>query len=447
MGIFNLFKSKTNNNSEALEDYNNAYSSYGNGEYQESLRTLSWGFRKDVNFKPLYELSEKCLVKLGGQDEANLFRNARKNFNNFQPFNNLGTHFYSEGNYDLALPFLRKAVEIDSKNSDTVHDLAIVYARRFNIKEAIKVLENNSPQDDFWNYWFLTKLRILDNQTNGVENDINELFAVLNNEPDTDAVAIPLQKVNEVKETFERLSVVGRPENHIRDWHYIQYGNIILDFFEDSDEYVAGGRYVASWGSNESIKEIVTKLSIYLKQFGKTFERVLYLKDRNSKILGLVIGNELNIEAKEFDNEIDLKNSLIVGANSTDFDGFDELQKIKKGQILFALNHYWLDSAQISPDICGFMTQTYSFPWDGGGIRIVDMEADERKTEKIPPDTRQESVIAEVISKLDVERPDEDENLSFYLKHKEFLKGIGSKVNDDRYNFMIESPIVGSYFG
>lgn len=447
MGIFNLFKSKTNNNSEALEDYNNAYSSYENGEYQESLRTLSWGFRKDVNFNPLYELSEKCLVKLCGQDEANLFRNARKNFNNFQPFNNLGTHFYNEGNYDLALPFLRKAVEIDSKNSDTVHDLAIVYARRFNIKEAIKVLENNNPQDDFWNYWFLTKLRILDNQSNGVENDINELFAVLNNEPDTDAVAIPLQKVNEVKETFERLSVVGHPENHIRDWHYIQYGNIILDFFEDSDEYVAGGRYVASWGSNESIKEIVTKLSIYLKQFGKTFERVLYLKDRNSKILGLVIGNELNIEAKEYDNEIDLKNSLIVGANSTDFDGFDELQKIKKGQILFALNHYWLDSAQISPDICGFMTQTYSFPWDGGGIRIVDMESDERKTEKIPPDTRQESVIAEEISKLDVERPYVDENLSFYLKHKEFLKGIGIKVNDDRYNFMIESPIVGSYFG
>ena len=142
-----------------------------------------------------------------------------------------------------------------------------------------------------------------------------------------------------------------------------------------------------------------------------------------------------------------MKNSLIVGANSTDFDGFDELQKIKKGQVLFALNHYWLDSAQISPDICGFMTQTYSFPWDGGGIRIVDMKAEERKTEKIPPDTREESVIAEEISKLAVEQPNEDDNLSFYLNQKEFIKGIGSKVNDDRYNFMIESPIVGSYFG
>jgi len=447
MGIFDIFKSKSNNDSEALEYFNKAYSLYKNGEFQEALRTLSWGFRKDVNFKPLYELSEKCLTKLGGQNEANLFKNARKNFSNFQSFNNLGTHFYNEGHYDLALPFLKKAVEINSKNSDTVHDLAIVYARRFNIKQAIKVLENNNPQNDFWNYWFLTKLRVMDNQTNGVENDINELYAVLNNEPDKDAIAIPLQKVNEVKETFERLSVVGRPENHIRDWHYIQYGSVILDFFEDSEEYVAGGRYVASWGSNESVRQIVSKLSNYLNQFGKTFETVLYINDRNSKILGLVIGNELNIETKEYNNEIDLKNALIVGANSTDFDGLDELQKIKKGQMLFALNHYWLDSAQISPDICGFMTQTYSFPWDGGGIRIVDIEADEKKTEKIPPDTREESLIAEEISKLVVESPIEDENLSFYLRHKEYLKGIGNKVNDDRYNFMIESPIAGSYFG
>jgi len=445
MRIFDIFKSKSNNDSEALEDYNKANSLFESGDFQESLKTLSWGFQKDVNFKPLYELAEKCLLKLGGQDEANLFKNARKSFISFQSFNNLGLHFFNEGHYDLALPFLKKAVQIDSTRSDTVHDLAIVYARRFNINEAIKVLENNKPESDFWNYWFLTKLRILDNQTDGVQNDINELFSVLNNEPDKESVAIPIQKVNEVKETFDRLSVVGKPDNHIRDWHFIQYGNVILDFFEDSEEYIAGGRYVASWGSNEWIKEIASKLSNYLNELDKTFERVLYLNDRNSKILGLVIGNELNIEAKEYKNEIDTENSLIIGANSIDFDGMDELQKIQPGQLLFALNHFWLDSAQISPDICGFMTQTYSFPWDGGGIRIIDAEKGE--TEKIPTDTREESLIAKDINKLVSDASIKEEDLDFYIKNKEYLKGIGTKVNDNRYNFMIESPIAGSYFG
>ncbi len=447
MGIFDIFRSKSNNDSVALEDYRKANSLFENGDFQESLRTLSWGFRKDVNFKPLYELAEKCLLKLGGEEEAQLFKNATKRFNSFQPFNNLGLHFYNEGHYDLALPFLKKAVEIDSTKGDTVHDLAIVYARLFNIQEAIKVLEKNRPENDFWDYWFLTKLRILANQTKGVENDINELFAVLNNEPDKESVEIPLQKANEVKETFERLSVVGKPNNHIRDWHFIQYGNIILDFFEDLEEYAGGGRYVASWGSNESIKEIVSKLSFYLKELDKTIEKILYLNDRNSKILGLIIGKELNVEAIEYNSQIEVKNSIIVGANSIDFDGMDELQKIKQGQILFALNHLWLDSAQISPDICGFMSQSYYFPWDGGGFRIGDMEAEDKKIEKILPDTRDESVIADEISKLDFQTPIQDENLSFYLKHKDYLKGIGSKTNDNRYNFMIESPIAGSYFG
>jgi tetratricopeptide (TPR) repeat protein len=447
MGIFDIFKSIQQNNSEALEDYNKANTLFESGDYQESLRSLSWGFRKDINFKPLYKLAENNLIKLGGQEEASLFSNALKSFNNFEPFNNLGTHFYNEGHYDLALPFLKKAVQINPSNNDTVHDLAIVYSRRFNIKEAIQVLEENNPKADFWNYWFLTKLRILNGQTHGIQSDINELFEVLNGESDKDTISIPLQKVNEIQEAYNRLNLIKKPKNHIRDWHFIQYGNIILDFFEDSDNYVAGGRYVASWGSNESIKEITTKLSYYLKQFAVTFNNVYYLNDRDSKIIGIVIGKELNIEAKEYSSKLNTENSLIVGANSTDFNGLDELQKITSRQVLFALNHFWLDSAQISPDICGFMTQTYFFPWNGGGLRVIDMDAEKREMEQIPPDTREETLIATDIYNLTSEKNKNEEDLAFYLKHNDYLKGIGDKVNEDRYNFMIESPIAGSYFG
>lgn len=447
MGIFDIFKSKQQNNSEALEDYDKANTLFESGDYQESLRTLSWGFRKDINFKPLYKLAENNLIKLGGQEEASLFRNALKSFSKFEPFNNLGTHFYNEGHYDLALPFLKKAVQINPSNSDTVHDLAIVYSRRFNIKQAIKVLEKNNPKADFWNYWFLTKLRILNGQTQAIQSDINELLEVLNGEPDKESISIPLQKVNEIQESYNRLNLINKPKNHIRDWHFIQYGNIILDFFEDSDDYVAGGRYVASWGSNESIKEITTKLSYYLKQFAVTFNNIYYLNDRDSKIIGIVIGKELNIEAKEYSSKLNTENSLIIGANSTDFDGLDELQKISSRQVLFALNHFWLDSAQISPDICGFMTQSYSFPWTGGGLRVIDMDAEKRETEQIPPDTREETLIATDIYNLASDKNKNEEDLAFYLKHKDYLKGIGDKVNENRYNFMIESPIAGSYFG
>lgn len=447
MGIFDIFKSNQRSNSEALEDYNKANTLFENSDYQESLRTLSWGFRKDVDFKPLYKLAEKNLIKLDGQEEANLFNYAQKSFNKFESFNNLGTHFFNQGNYDLALPFLEKAVQISSHNKDTVHDLAIVYARRFNIKKAISVLENNNSEFDFWNLWFVSKLRILNGQTEGIQNDIDELFEIINNESDKESILFPLKKVNEIQESLNRLILVDKPKNHIRDWHFIQYGNMILDFFDDSEDYVAGGRYVASWGSNESIKAIGQKLVIYLSKLLVSIENVYYLNDRNSKIIGITIGKELNLTAKEYSNHINTENSIIIGANSTDFENRSELQESKTGQILFALNHFWLNSAQISPDICGFMTQSYSFPWEGGGLRIIDIEAEKRETEQIPEDTREESLIATDIYNTTSDVDINDDDIEFYKKHQDYLKGIGNKINSDRFNFMIESPIAGSYFG
>ncbi len=446
MGIFKRQRSKSNSNSEAIEDYKQAEAAYQNGDYTETLRRLSWGFRKDIHYLPLYELAEKTLTKFGAPEEAQLFRNARKRSNSFEPYRQLGMYFYDQSNYDMAMPFYKKAVELNPKRNDVVHDLAIVYARLFRIKEAIEVLETNKPTEDFYDYWYMTKLRILDNQTEGIENDIKELYKILENVPDTESKSIAREHIDELKETFERRNLVGDPKYHIRDWHFIQYGDAILDFLEDTDDYVAGGRYVASWGTQESIKEISSKLKIYLDEWGKDIETVLYVNNRNSKIIGLVIAQELNVEAKIYDEHLDAKNALIVGASSIDFDGLGELPDIRNGQVLFALNHYWLASAQISPDICGFMAQSYVFPWAEGHMRMAESADGQDKIEQIPADTREESVIAEEISKLEVQPTAPDENLSFYIKYKEHIKGIGTKTSSHRYNFTIESPVTGSYF-
>jgi hypothetical protein len=444
MGIFDIFKSKESAKPNGPEEYQLALDKFNDGEYQNALGSLVWGFKKDVEYKPLYELAIRCLDALGGNEESNLFKIALENMKSFQSFKNLGVHFFQEGHYDLALPFLRKAVQLNSKDSDTVHDLALVLARRFQIEEAISVFEDNNSLDDFWNYWFWCKLRILASRTEGVQEGLNQLIQTLNDQPVQEQIEIPRQKVNEVLEILERFNTIGKPNHDIQDWHFIQYGGTILDYFDETDDFVAGGRYVASWGSNESIKDIIFKLEVHLKNCGVSFDKVYALTDRDSQIIGSAIALHFGKTCTPYVATIDTSNSLIVGANTSDFNDYVELGEIGNNQLTFALNHNWLDPASINPDIIGCMNQTYYFPWHGGGIRIVDMET--HKTERTEPDHREPSLIANDINKLSKSQEYNDERLQFYVKYADFLKGTGSKSNKQRFNFMIESPVPGSYF-
>ena len=440
MGLF-----KNEEDAVANEDYLKALEAFEKQEFQTALGILAQGFRKDVNFPPLYELSAKCLAEMGGQEEANLFAQVLNNFQSFDAFNQLGTHFYEVGHYDMAIPFLEKAVSISTANTNTVHDLALVYARRFQIEKGLETLEKIELRRDFWNYWFWCKLRILAGKPEGTREGLDQLAAVLAQELNPADVAFPRQKVEEVKELLRRYELLENPRKHIQDWHFIQYGNVILDFFEDTEDYVAGGRYVASWGNHHSIKGILQILKTYLKAFGLNFQGVKFLPNRDSEIIGLAVGQELQLTADAYQQNDPAEHCLIVAANNTDFNDYPELSTVQNGQVLFALNHNWLNSSLISPDIVGFMNQHYTFPWEGGSLRILD--AEKGTSERTQPDHRPASEIATAIFGENPEQEIDQAKLDFYLRYQDYLKGIGSAVNHQRFNFMIESPVPGSYFG
>lgn len=446
MGIFDRFANKnTNNDLPETEEYKKAYGNYQEGNYQGALGALIWGFKKDVEYIKYYKLAAECLIKLDGADEAKLFQNAIKDMQSFEAFRDLGNYFFEQGNYDLAAPFFKKAVAIDPSHDYTVHDLALVLARRFQIAEAIKVLEENEALNDFWNYWFWCKLRVLAGQPEGIHEGLSQLLAALGQEEDQTQVEVPRQKVNEVVESLSRLNVIGNPNHDIQDWHFIQYGGAILDYFDETDDFVAGGRYVALWGSNESIRGIIQKLITHLNNLNVVIETVHALPDRNSQIVGQTVAQILGVRCEQYSPEVAPEKSIVVGASTSDFDGYQELATITNGQVTFALNHSWLASASITPDILGFMAQTYLFPWEGGAIRIVDSETNE--TERTEPDNRDTEIIAKEIAEFPISENQNNDRLKFYVNHIDHLKGTGAKSTGNRYNFMIESPVPGSFFG
>lgn len=444
MGLFDIFK-KQDDNSLAKEVLTKAKEHFDKGEFQETLRTLTWGFKKDVDYKPLYRLAADSLGKLNALDEKQLFEAINKNINDSSAFHNLGNCYFSVGHYDLAQTFYEKTLQLNPSNEEVPQYLAISYARRFQVGKAVEVL-TNSQSKDFWNLYFLNKCKILDKKVEGAQKAINDLQSFLDEQPNQDEVIIPKMKVSELQETLQRFNTISEIQTHIRDWQFIQYGGAILDFFEDreDDNYVAGGRYVASWGSNESIKTIANKLKQFADKLSISFQGIVSLNDRDSEITGRLLAKEFGVSFNFYQPTNPNQGCLIVSSDSSHFTGHEELNTIQNGQIVFSVNHSWLDSSIVSPDIIGFMTQTYTFPWVGGGLRVIDTES--RNIERIPPDNRSAEEIAKDIFNIQQQEEDINEHLEFYAQRKNYLKGIGTQTNNNRYNFMMESPVPGSYF-
>ena len=451
MGLFDRFKKQkkeqdngSSASTPAQESYQHAMTNFDEGDYQTALGSLVGAFRADANYVPAYQLAAKCLKELGATEEAVFFDNAVKNFNQAEPFKNLGVHFYEVGHYEMAIPLLEKAYSMDVADGEVRHDLAIVYTRRFQVDKAFELMKVASDSNDFWDHWFYYKLSILNLQTEGVAEGLEQLQIAVSQAPEGVDTSIPMQKLEEVKEMLARYESIGSPDKTIQHWQFIQYGNIILDYFEDSDDYVAGGRYVAAWGSNQSIKGILYKFKEYSKTLNLKFDRLCYLPEPHSEIVGRALALELAIEVEEYEAGQNHDHSLVVAANSFDFDEYNELSTVSPGQVLFALNHGWMEACSISPDISGLMSQTYSLPWAGGGLRFdpetgtaEQTEADERAPQEIANDIYNEELSEN--TNLD--------KLEFYVQRRELLKGIGEKAGNQRHNFMTESPVPGSYFG
>lgn len=443
MAFSDLFKKKKDD-SPAEELFQNAKEQFDKGEHEQAFHTLASAFRQDAHYKPLYQFASTCLAALGAQEEQALFENAVQNFNKAEPFNRLGSHFSSGGDYMIAQPFLKRALSLDASNVDTAHDLAIAYARRFAVKEAIEALESVNVHVDFWGLWFLAKLKILNSEINDASVFIMRLEKAFEGEEDSDENEIPRLKVNELKDMLARHKTITSPQQHIRDWQFIQYGGAILDYFNSEDQYVAGGRYVASWGSHQSIRETIGKLKDFLEALQVQIAGVKFLPDRNSEIIGKAISKILNLPGSVLNADEENTNCLIVTADSASLNEY-EFTAIGKGQIVFALNHNWLQSAMVSPDIIGFMTQSYYYPWDGNGFKVVDEASG--KFEKTEADNRSADEIAEDVVNTKYDAADISELISFYKERKEYLKGVNGKPRDQRYNFMVESPVPGAYFG
>jgi tetratricopeptide (TPR) repeat protein len=444
-----VFGEKENNESPASTTYLAAKKAFEKGDYRESLRLQMFAFNVDPNFMPTYELAVLALEKLGGKTEADLFKKALEDFNNYKPFYNLGYHFTGVGNYRMAIPFLQRSLALSNNSLGVAMELAIAYTAQFLPEKGMELLKQINLDNNFWALCQLHWCSLLSSQPDGIEEFISNTkkqFKDRLNMQDKNIAAV-FAAIDKLEECLNRYKTVQNPEYIIRIWHYIQYGSAILDYFDNSVAenalQVAGGRYVAKFGSYKEVKLVISKLEKYLIKLDKVPTTVYILPSRNSEILSKAISKILGVDCIQYIRNTPVQNGLIVAGDTSEFNDYPELVNIRGNTVTFALNHNWLDNSLITPDICGFMSQTYIFPWEGGSVKV---NPETKQVDKSEPDLRSAEEIAHSIASEEVEiNPEFNEILEFYYERKDYMKG-GLKDTFKRLHYNTDSPVKGSYF-
>jgi len=451
--------------SPAAADFERAKALFDQGEFPQSYEALLSGLRKDAGYPPLYPLAAETAERLGGHELQSLLEYAGNHLQDAGAFHALGEFYFDLDKYATAEIFYKRAFELDPNYEMAAHDLALTLARQFRPEEALEVLNDrittHPNQGNFWEIYVILKLLIF---TKYPDLDDPEMDAAIlgvearlgQDIQDPETRALYLEKFSEVWEARQRAIAFPATETHIRDWQFIQYGSILLDCHDDGDTYLAGGRYALCWGTQERILSMAHQLKQLLRGLEVPIQGVAALSDRDSEILGRLFAKVLEVPFSFYSGSEEHRGCLVVASRSSHlvWNACSGLSEVKNGQILFALDHDWLNPAKITPDIIGLMSQRYHFPWAGGGLQVVSREGG--GFQLVPgegggfqltvPDQRPAEDLASEIFALQVPETDIQALLDFYAKRKPYLKGIGTSGRNLRYEFSIESPVPGSFF-
>lgn len=387
--------------------------------YHKAFELLEVGFLQEVNNKKLLSYAIQLFTELGQSEAIQLFNELLLKPRSFDTNYGVGRYFFDVEQYSLALPFLKKSVDIDESQLNGVHDLAVTHARLFNVEEGLKTLQFHHPKKAFWNYWYWAKLSILNQSLKGVDFAIEDLTKGLDAEEDQTAMVLPRLKIQELEECQKRYQLIKEPNDWIQDWHFIQYGGVVLDYNEQ--DVTQKGRYKAALGTYEKIKAVILRLIYLFDQKEIRLETVFFMPNKNAEIIAKVIAQIVGCKLQAYDGNVLMENShLIVGASTSDFNKEKELQNISSNQYLFAMNHTWVQSATLAPELIGFMSSAYRFPWESNLESVNE--------------------IAERVVKAQITL--RSSGLDFYLDKIDYIKSFGAMSNKHRYAFMIESPVL-----
>lgn len=299
----------------------------------------------------------------------------------------------------LAIPPLRRAVELMPDEPVLVMELVSALERENRHAEAVAVLE---PRVDALGPWparyLLTYNALFSGDVGRAEREAGRLPAPAG----ADEQWLPARDrlARMVARAVAARAVTPLDARDLRGWHFALTGGFLATISPYGFEDGMTGRFAYMSDGFEMCRRSLDRLRLVLDAAGRRPASVGLLPDRSSTILGLAAARLLGLPAEPF--AIGRPDALVVAydLNETEVEG---LRERAEGQVLFEHASCWTDPPAVSADVTGFLHQIVKSPW-GEQLRITP----EGRAETMPPDERPVAELAAEIVRAAPEAVEDD---------------------------------------
>jgi tetratricopeptide (TPR) repeat protein len=415
----------SSSDSPAEEYYTLAKQEYDKGNYESALHDfILVGFNLDIRYRPLYALAIDCFEMMEWFELDLLFKSLLADSSNPKRYFDIGVKFLEMKIPFVSITFLEYLYKFAPMDFAILVELSVAYSNNLQPEKAREILSKTPHlKEEFWlEYQYLWSGLLL-GETQGVQEFIRTAKHALQNDGNAKE---ELSELNKMEEVYNRLISFGNylPEDHIRDWQFIQYGSVILDYngyVGDKKAYSLSGRYGDFWMTKEDYVGIIGKLVQFTTFMGVKFNAVVSTGSKDSQILGRTLALAYGVDFWMITEDIlDQPGLLIVSSDSLELEAWSEkLFQVRNNQIVFCLNHFWTKPTAITADLIGITAKFCWLPWD----KSVQADPLDGQNRHNPPDTRAPIEIAQDMLQTTTEKsPYFDDMFDFYLSKKDYLK-------------------------
>ncbi|MFG2015992.1 tetratricopeptide repeat protein [Actinomadura geliboluensis] len=297
----------------------------------------------------------------------------------------------------LAIPPLRRAVELLPGEPVLVMELAAALERENRHAEAVAVLEPRVDSLDPWPARYLLAYNALfSGDVDRAGREAGRLPAPEDEQwlPARDRLARMIARAAAVR------AVAPLDARDLRGWHFALTGSLLATISPYGFEDGMTGRFAYMSDGFGMCRRSLDRLRLVLDAAGRRPASVGLLPDRSSTILGLAAARLFGLPAEPF--APGRPDALVVAydLNETEVEG---LRERAEGQVLFEHASCWTDPPVVSADVTGFLHQVVKSPW---GERLRMTPGGEPET--VPPDERPVEELAAEIVQAAPEAVDED---------------------------------------
>jgi hypothetical protein len=423
-----------------------------------ALRAAAPRVELDAGFVDLFT---DVLRQLGGADEAALGERLRARFEDADAAVQVGLRLLEAGIEELAIPFLGHCLQLEPLEPLPAIGLAQAWASLLAPERGVEAMKAQLGRQGFeadLEWWLRFHMSSL--LAGAPDEGLPRFCAQVRRQVEQGGIDdagyaehVSLA-VEELQAAFARwVAATDKSTEHIRPWHFIQYGGAVLLTAPAHGSTAAAGRFGMLQLSAPAVAEIVRHLVELLEAAGRTTTCVVPTPGKDAAIVAHLAARLLGVPVTLVPDDQPLPEGALVAAadaqnllRETDFERPTWRTRLRRraGEVgLFALCMDWRAQAPFCPDAVGVLAQRAVLPWSGGAVSVDPTTG---RGERVPEDERSAEEIADALLRLDpTASPEWPAALTAYkaqIRHA----GVTARIESVRGPFVKDSPVAGSYF-